>query len=611
MAPHHYPIVTGLEDSRIQNMLFLGPPGTGKSTLFSSVYPAWELGHDPSLTVLSVSAGEALPQGFLSATQQIIQHNKVFQELFPEVRPAPDMGWSLQRGLYVTGHHPSDPDASYKAVGVSSKALTGLHAKLHVYDDLHDRENASTPQSRAGVVQAYYQTLMGRGDPQGCRRIAAGRWWAEDDIYQEWIKNGEWVVMQLPATRPGNIRLWYDVFVPKNVDGAVLPCVFSETLEPDPNQDEASPYVKYRAYYSALDTTKAGFYWPGSPSKRKEYETVKRRQPRTAAVNYDGNMDGGGEGVFDESDFRPYVPPDTLELGIQSPEVRGWVQSMRGTIESAWDTALGQPQSESLTAALTGLLVPCNSWHRGEDSDIVGPCDFHYDVYLLWCYVKDLNFRELVMALRTQFGMWHPRRVTIEEKQSGVELLQTFKGSHIPVFGQKVQQGKMERAVNAVIADAEGLPIPGGAASVQGWAKMGRVLYPADAPWIERGYDGTTASGFLKRVCSFRGGTKGTDEFDTLVHLVTRAIVLSRKRGQVSGAGPELLAQQQPIIADDRRDVLESISRLTGGMSFNPMQGFCMAPCKNYTVRNNSEYCDLHGRPTTGISGCNEWVERK
>ncbi len=247
LAPHHYPIIDGLEDSQnIPNFLLLGPPGLGKSNLLSSVYPAWELGHDPSLTILAVSAGEKLPQGFMAATMQIIQNDKIWQQVFPNVRPEPELGWSLSRGLFVTGHHPSDPDASFISVGLSSKALTGLHARLHVYDDIHDRENSSTPDGRAQVVRTYYDTLIGRADPRGVRRVAAGRWWAEDDVYQEWIASGDWVVLQLPASRAGETQLWYDVYVPRGVE-----CVYTEKLTRNAVQDESSNYIKYRAYYGA------------------------------------------------------------------------------------------------------------------------------------------------------------------------------------------------------------------------------------------------------------------------------------------------------------------------------------------------------------------------
>ena len=608
LAPHHYPIIQGLEDKRIYNLLVLGPPGFGKSSLLSSVYPAWELGHDPTLTILSVSAGERLPQGFMQATAQIIQHDKKWAELFPEVRPSTELGWSRQNGLFVTGHHPSDPDASFVSIGLSSMALTGLHARLHIYDDLHDRNNSSTPQGCATVVSTYYDTLMGRADPRGCRRIAAGRWWSENDLYQEWIKSGDWVVLQLPASRPGQTRLWFDVYVPRGME-----CTYTETLPLSPVQDEASMYTRYRAYYGALDITKRGFYWPGSPSKRQEYEAVKRRQPRIAAINYDGDMLGAGDAIFRETDFIPYVPPEELSIGIGSPDVVQWVSAMNGTIEQAWDTALGQPHSESFTVSLTGLLVPCSSWHCGEDEDLIGACDFHYDVYLLDAMVKDIDFRQLAMALRSQHGKWHPTIIRVEEKQSGVSLLQTFKGSHIPVKGQKIDQGKLERAINPVLQ--VGLPIPGGAASVQGWGRMGRIRYPVGAEWIERGPDRKRETGFLHKVMAFKGGSSGSDEFDALVHLITGAITRSHRHSK-SGVRPiedprnvdlEMLMQN-----DMRFAGLNAVTRFSSprqSMNVNPFTGFCGA-CAMKEIVDNKEWCTLHGRATTAFDGCSYWQEK-
>lgn len=609
LGPHHYPIVAALEDPRI-DVLVLGPPGLGKSNLLCSVYPAWELGHDPALTILSISAGEALPQGFMAATMQIIQHDKTFKEVFPSVRPEQQLGWSIQRGLFVNGHHPSDPDASYKSVGLTSKALTGLHARLHIYDDLHDKENAGTAESRQIVKDIYYNTLMGRADPRGTRRVAAGRWWAADDVYQEWIQNGDWVVMQLPAVRKGQKRLWYDVTIPRGVE-----CVFTEKLKPEPDQDAGASYIKYRVPYG-FDPTGEGFYWPESKQKRTEYRTIDRRQPRTAAVNYRGDMTGGGKGVFKAEDFRVFAAPEGLADGIKSPMVHAWVTASKGAIEEAWDTALGQPQSESKTAALTGLLVPCTQWHRGEDADIVGPCDFHYDVYLIDLMVADLAFGELSKALRTRFGKWLPRRVNVEEKQSGVSLIQTFRGTHIPVRGIKVQQGKLERAVSAVIAGDDGRPIPGGAASCQGWQQMGRILVPGGAEWLTVGPDGREESGFMSRICSFSGGTKYTDEFDTLVHLVTRAIMLSGRTarfGSVDNTGP---SDEEIAIAnsdDPRREMLRALGMAPAiaAISENPLRGMCIAPCSHYGIVENKEWCGLRGVATNGLGGCAEWTNQK
>jgi hypothetical protein len=622
LGPHHYPVVSALEDPRINNLLIMGPPGTGKSNLLCIAYAAWEIGHDPELTTLSISAGEALPRGFMNAVMQIVQHDKIFREIFPDVVPDQGQGWSIERGLFVVGHPQTDPDANYKAVGLTSKALTGLHARLHIYDDIHDKENASTPPARKAVKDTYYNTLLGRADPRGTRTVAAGRWWAPDDVYQEWISTGDWVVMQLPAERPGSHRLWYDVFVPKTImgpDGDQIPftCVFNETLEPNPVQDAKSPYARYKAYYSAIDKTGRGFYWPGSLQKRTEYERTKRREPRTAAINYNGDMTGGGESIFNEDDFVPYVPPEDLSIGVQSPFVKTWVRQYKGEIEEAWDTALGQPQSASMTCAVTGMFVPCTHWHRGEDPALVGECDFHYDVYLLDVMTKDLKFDELTMELRRRHGKWFPRRIIVEEKQSGVGLLQIFRGTHIPVWGQKVEQGKVERAVNSILADGHGQPIGGGAASVQGWARMGRVRVPGGAPWLEASEDGK--DGFLKKVCAYSGGSKAADEFDALVHLVTRAITLSRKQGYIPGmdeiSGQTLQQNMPPPYGyeDSRVTALEQFQHIAqvgmSGSTANPFDGMCGAPCHYYKLEDNAMRCKRHDRVTVAISGCDDWVK--
>ena len=637
MAPHHYPMVAALEDKRIQNILFMVPAGGGKSNLLDIVYPTLELGRDPTLTILSVSAGERLPQTFLQAAMSLIKDDPTFAKAFPEVRPDAGTGWSLERGLYVTGHHPSDENPSYFCAGLGSKALTGLHCRVMILDDIHDEENSRTPEGRAEVVNRYYRTLLDRADPRGCRRVAVGRWWAEDDVYQEWMKSGDWVVMQLPATRPGGDRqLWFDVTVPIDPDtGQPIPCIFSEGTGRLPDDEQTIPgVVRYRAYYAAVDPTGMGFYWPQSPTKRKNYLAVRRRQPRIAAVNYDGDMAGGSNPVFNESDFRPYAPPGDLSRGIQDPATRAWVRSLKGEIEEAWDTALGQPQSASLTVALTGLFVPCQSWHCGEDPDLVGPCDFHYDVYLLDLMSSNLDFRQLAMALRTRFGLWHPRRVIVEEKQSGVGLLQTFRGTQIPVVGQKVEQGKLERAINPVFDPSGGLPIPGGAASVQGWARMGRVLIPAGAPWLTQPHEDATV-GFLQRVTAFAGGTRAADEFDALVHLVTRAIVLSRRTAYMPGVAqtgerasrsPDSsdpppfgyedpraasLATLQALAALGASHATDSHGNSSGDSGVvNPFEGLCAAPCHHYAVERNQERCrhPSHPRVTRSIEGCTDWA---
>ena len=94
LAPHHYPIVAGIEDDRIPMLAAIGPPGFGKSNLMAIAAPTWFIGNDPTTTVLGVSAGEKLVGTFLRASMEIIQASPHFGELYPDVRPDMGAGWS-------------------------------------------------------------------------------------------------------------------------------------------------------------------------------------------------------------------------------------------------------------------------------------------------------------------------------------------------------------------------------------------------------------------------------------------------------------------------------------------------------------------------------------
>lgn len=224
LPPHLMAPCMALMDQRIRKLLIIVGPGAGKSQLISVIYPAVELGLDPTTTILGVSAGEALMQGFQASVAQIIEWSDVYHTFFPDTKPNKDLGWSTANGIFVTGHSPSDPDASYFTAGLSSKALTGKHGRILLFDDLHDRENSASLESCNKVVTTYYDTLLGRADPQGARFVIAGRRWNQNDLYSHLQKEGDFVTMTLPAERKGT-KLYWDVTVP---DG--LECCFTDKL---------------------------------------------------------------------------------------------------------------------------------------------------------------------------------------------------------------------------------------------------------------------------------------------------------------------------------------------------------------------------------------------
>ncbi len=212
-----------LADRRINKLMIILGPGSGKSFLLSQVYPSWELGHDPTQTILGISAAEALIQGFLRSVMEMIEFSPVYRALFPYVRPDKGSGWSTERGMFVTGRVIGNPDASYMAAGLGSKALTGKHGRIIICDDIHDPENSASVDNCLKVRELYYNTILGRADPRGARFVFAGRRWNTEDIYSHLQENGDFVTMVLPAEREGTNQLWWDISVP---DG--LECCFTD-----------------------------------------------------------------------------------------------------------------------------------------------------------------------------------------------------------------------------------------------------------------------------------------------------------------------------------------------------------------------------------------------
>jgi len=227
LPPHLRDPARALMDNRIRKLMILIGPGAGKSLMLSVAYPAFTVGHDPTTTILGLSAGEALMQGFQKAVMEWVDTSFQWSQLFPKVKADKEAGWSTERGMYVTGRNPGDPDATYFAAGLTSAALTGKHARVLLIDDIHNKENASSSAACLKVISSYYDTVIGRADPRGARFIMAGRRWRDDDIYAHLAKeqSEDWVIMTLPAEREKTDRLYWDVQVP---DGLV--CCFNEGL---------------------------------------------------------------------------------------------------------------------------------------------------------------------------------------------------------------------------------------------------------------------------------------------------------------------------------------------------------------------------------------------
>lgn len=223
LPDHMWPVCLALCDKRIRNLMLIVGPGSTKSQLISVAYPSWLLGHDPHQTIIGISAGESLMQGFQQAVMEIVEFAEGWKHTFPNVKPDKEMGWSTTRGMFVTGRMPGIPDASYWCGGLTSRTLPGKHGKTLIIDDIHNDDNSQTEEQIENVVRRYYNTIRGRADPMQSRFILSGRRWHNNDIYGQLGKSEEWVMMTLPAERPGKKYLYFDISVPDDLE-----CVFTD-----------------------------------------------------------------------------------------------------------------------------------------------------------------------------------------------------------------------------------------------------------------------------------------------------------------------------------------------------------------------------------------------
>jgi len=625
LAPHHLHVCYGLEDKRIRKLMLIAGPGNGKSTITSQIYPALEIGRDPSMTCLAISGAEGLTQGFQTAVSEIIESSEPFKKLFPKVGPDKARGWAMEKGLFVTGRAPGDPDASYKAVGIDSRQLTGLHARTIIMDDLHDDQNSLTDETCAKVVARFYKTILGRGDPRGARYILSGRRFNRADVYGSLQESGDWVVLRLPAERPKSFELWHDVLVPKLEDGSPLPCWFSENLEPDRDQDRSKRYIKYKAFYS-VDPKRKGFYWPAMPSKRDEYESVKRNSPREAESVYQCNPNVQTDPVFKENDFPLFsaFTPEDAKLGLKSPVVRRFIQDMNGTVIQAWDTAAGKSRDSAYSVCVTGILVPSEEWHCGDAEtpleqmrEKYGQADRHNRVYVVDVLREKLRWEELSMAVRTQNDKWNPDVVLVEERSSGIQIVDSYRGSDVPIHGVQAKDGKMSRAIDAV----------GGAhASVQGWYGQHRVVLLDGCQWLQP---------FINEHLEFVGSRQGKkDQVDAGCYLVNYAIKagvgMAKLPSEDMFATPDMVEQPSSFIQGLQMLGLGDVGGLIGHKGGPPLEDDlrnafrpqspldgCCGSCDAWKGRSSAgkppgdvkPFCGIYRRAVTAFDSCNDWRE--
>lgn len=345
------------------------------------------------------------------------------------------------------------------------------------------------------------------------------------------------------------------------------------------------------------------FYWPSSKHKRNEWLSVKRNSPMIAESVYQcrpGRREGS---IFLESDLSAmFEAPKNLHMGYDDPETASFLSQFYG-VAVGWDTAFEATHEADHTVAVVGGLLPCDKYHRGEDPLIYGPCEPHFDVYLLSVIRKKLEWGDLVQEFRSIHKKWRPIRHIVEKKGSGISLYQSMTAIGIDVEGVLVNESKRSRAISGVEAG-----------STQGWFRQWRVRLPVNATWVPD---------YKREMKDFTGDDDSADDqVDGTVHLVNWAI---NSGGAMALMSSEWTPEQVDKIVGDQeglpdptisylpeRAELLSWIQLSPEYSADPFAECCNA-CRNQMDQQgrSTGFCRVQKRMVVALDRCEEFADTR
>jgi predicted phage terminase large subunit-like protein len=207
-AAHHRLLLAELEAlaaGRIDRLMVLMPPGAGKSTYTSVIFPAWWFARHPSSSVIAASHTASLAEHFGRQVRSLV--NDVSSPL----------GTALLADNRAAGRWRLATGGQYLATGLRG-SIAGRRADLIVIDDpVKSQAEADSPAARDLAWNWYRFDLITRLTPGG-RIVLVMTRWHEDDLGGRLLAQGhlQWRILRLPALseindplrRPTGAPLW-------------------------------------------------------------------------------------------------------------------------------------------------------------------------------------------------------------------------------------------------------------------------------------------------------------------------------------------------------------------------------------------------------------------
>lgn len=191
-------------DGRIRRLLVALPPGLGKSTLCSVLYPSWRFARDPSWRGIFASHAHNLAMRDSLRTRRLVE-SPWFKQSF---------GVELHADENRNDYWATTAEGRRIAVGVGG-ALVGYRASDAVVDDSLNGVDARSKTTRDSTNRWFVENLTTRlDDPDNASRIVIQQRLHSDDLIGYLLAAGGWEALILPAEydprRRTTTNIWAD-----------------------------------------------------------------------------------------------------------------------------------------------------------------------------------------------------------------------------------------------------------------------------------------------------------------------------------------------------------------------------------------------------------------
>ena len=174
-----------------RRLLITQPPRSLKSICASVAFPAWALGHDPTLRIMCVSYGEGLAHEF-ARQFRMITDSEWYRRVFPRMRLKTE---TRTEAVTTRG-------GGRVALSLGG-SITGRGADFIIIDDPLKAEESASETARARVIDWYDGTLSTRlNDKELGVIILVMQRLHQEDLAGFVIERGGWHELSLPAIAP-------------------------------------------------------------------------------------------------------------------------------------------------------------------------------------------------------------------------------------------------------------------------------------------------------------------------------------------------------------------------------------------------------------------------